>query len=284
MPAPASAPPTGHADGHTPARGHASPPPAIRHPTTRAAPAAPTARRAPPHPGHVSQDDDLGDRTLWNPSHGASRLSLREVAVFEAERGVPSGLGPMEDDACEVDPAALGVFVDALLGRHRRTRHAVIHARAVGFVAAMPVLTERAGVGVRWESPESAPGDGPRRTGRCRGCLPPAAPSSSRCAAKRKSCPGSWRSDRPQGERITTKSAGKTPSDVIRNQPRRTAHSAPRGTPHWPSTSFRTSEDSRMRRPFAAACRASASTARQAAAPLVGPRAVGRRVRRRRPW
>ncbi|WP_345677390.1 DUF6086 family protein [Yinghuangia aomiensis] len=105
----------------------------------------------------MSQYYDLGDRTLWNPSTGASRLFLREVAVFEAELGVPSGLGPMENDACEVDPAALGVFVDALVDRHRRIRHAVVHALSEGFAAMMLVLAERAGVGVRWESAESDP-------------------------------------------------------------------------------------------------------------------------------
>lgn len=106
----------------------------------------------------MSQYYDLGDRTLWNPSNGASRLFLREVAVFEAELGVPSGIGPVENDVCRVDPAALGVFVDALVDRYRRTGHAVIRTLSEGFVATMLVLAERADVAVRWEPPESDPG------------------------------------------------------------------------------------------------------------------------------
>ncbi|WP_245985008.1 DUF6086 family protein, partial [Streptomyces tateyamensis] len=33
----------------------------------------------------MSQYYNMGDETLWNPSNGASRLFLRQVAVFEEE-------------------------------------------------------------------------------------------------------------------------------------------------------------------------------------------------------
>ncbi|WP_254882141.1 DUF6086 family protein [Streptomyces sp. NA03103] len=36
---------------------------------------------------------ELGDETLWNPSNGAGRLFMRQVEVFEAELGLPSGIG-----------------------------------------------------------------------------------------------------------------------------------------------------------------------------------------------
>lgn len=158
MAAPAAAPSTVHA---TPAITRSN-----REPSADEPPRLPHPSEAPDAPAHdtgpgtrMSQYYDLGDRTLWNPSNGASRLFLREVAVFEAELGLPSGLGPMENDACDVDPAALGVFADALVDRHRRTRHAVIQALSEGFVATVMVLAERAGVGVRWESAESAESD-----------------------------------------------------------------------------------------------------------------------------
>ncbi|AWI31978.1 hypothetical protein E3E14_24525 [Streptomyces sp. ICN441] len=38
----------------------------------------------------LSQNFDMGDETLWNPSNGASRMFRRQVAVFEAEPGLPS--------------------------------------------------------------------------------------------------------------------------------------------------------------------------------------------------
>ena len=35
---------------------------------------------------------ELGDETLWNPSTNAGRLFMRQVEVFEAELGLPSGI------------------------------------------------------------------------------------------------------------------------------------------------------------------------------------------------
>lgn len=98
----------------------------------------------------MSQYYDLGDETLWNPSNGAARLFHRQVALFEAELGVPSGIGPMENDECQIDPAALGPFAEALVARHGLTGHAVIRALSEGFVATVLVLAERAGAQVRW--------------------------------------------------------------------------------------------------------------------------------------
>jgi hypothetical protein len=108
----------------------------------------------------MSQYYDLGGETLWNPSNGASRMFLRQVAVFEAEIGLPSGIGPMEADESQIDPAAFEVFVNALLVWHRRTQHAVMHALGDGFVVTVPALAERAGVDVRWDVPRVALGDG----------------------------------------------------------------------------------------------------------------------------
>ena len=99
----------------------------------------------------MSQFFLMGDQTLWNPSNGASRLFRRQVAVFETELGLPSGLGPMREDECRIDPDAFEVFVDALLARHRGTSHAVMIALSEGFVATVLVLAERAGVDVNRE-------------------------------------------------------------------------------------------------------------------------------------
>lgn len=95
----------------------------------------------------MSQYYDVGDETVWNPSNGAARLFHRQVALFEEELGLPSGIGPMEMDECQIDPAVLGVFAEALVARHGRAGHAVIRALSEGFVATVLVLAERAGVG-----------------------------------------------------------------------------------------------------------------------------------------
>ncbi|MFE4698579.1 DUF6086 family protein [Streptomyces sp. NPDC056738] len=110
----------------------------------------------------MSQYYEMAEQTLWNPSNGASRLFLRQVAVYEAELGLASGFGPMEADECQIDPADFKAFVDALLVRHREITHAVMIALSEGFVATVLVLAERAGVAVDWNSTGFAADDGLR--------------------------------------------------------------------------------------------------------------------------
>ncbi|MGW3142156.1 DUF6086 family protein [Streptomyces sp. NPDC001139] len=63
-------------------------------------------------------------KPVWNPSIGAARLFLRHVAVFEAELGLASGFGPMENDQCRMDPAAFQLCVSAPQIQHRTTSRA----------------------------------------------------------------------------------------------------------------------------------------------------------------
>ncbi|GHB68139.1 hypothetical protein GCM10010347_42830 [Streptomyces cirratus] len=100
----------------------------------------------------MSQYYDMGDETLWNPSNGASRLFMSQMSVYQAELGLPSGIGPMQADECQIDPIVFKEFVDALLAWHRRTGHAVMAALSEGFVATTLVLAERAGIEVDWQS------------------------------------------------------------------------------------------------------------------------------------
>ncbi|MFE9457195.1 DUF6086 family protein [Streptomyces californicus] len=105
----------------------------------------------------MSQYFDVGDETLWNPSNGASRMFQRQVAVFEAELDLPSGIGPMENDECQICPDAFEAFVNALLAKHRRTSHAIWLALSEGFTATVLVLAERAGIDVDWEQHGATP-------------------------------------------------------------------------------------------------------------------------------
>lgn len=104
----------------------------------------------------MSQYFYMGNQILWNPSNGASRLFQRQVAVFEAELE-PSGIGPMENDECRIDPATFEIFVNALLAQYRRTSHAIMLALSEGFVATVLVLAQRAGIRVDWAELGSAP-------------------------------------------------------------------------------------------------------------------------------
>lgn len=103
----------------------------------------------------MSQYYKLGKETLWNPSNGASAKFLRHAALTEGELGLPSGIGPMENDEARIDPAVFGRFVDALLARHRDTRHGVMRALGEGFTATALVLAERAGLEPDWSAPAS---------------------------------------------------------------------------------------------------------------------------------
>ncbi|MFF6771952.1 DUF6086 family protein [Streptomyces sp. NPDC012637] len=101
----------------------------------------------------------MGDQALWNPSNGASRLFMSQVTVYQVEVGLPSGIGPMEADECQIDPIAFAVFVDALLAWHSETRHAVMAALSEGFVATVLALAEKANIEVNWHAAERAESD-----------------------------------------------------------------------------------------------------------------------------
>jgi hypothetical protein len=79
------------------------------------------------------------------------------VTVFEAELELSSGIGPMENDECQIDPAIFDIFVNALLARHRRTGHAIVLGLSEGFTATVLVLAERAGIRVDWAQFGPAP-------------------------------------------------------------------------------------------------------------------------------
>ncbi|MGW1606299.1 DUF6086 family protein [Streptomyces eurythermus] len=100
---------------------------------------------------------DIDDETLWNPSNGAGRLFLRQVGVFEAELGLPSGIGQGkyrgDPSTLEVDPAVFAEFVRGLVAWHCRTGHSVIIALSEGFVATAIALARRAGVDVEMPDP-----------------------------------------------------------------------------------------------------------------------------------
>lgn len=81
---------------------------------------------------------------------------MSQVSVYQAEVGLPSGIGPMEADECQIDPIAFAVFVDALLAWHSETRHAVMATLSEGFVATVLALAEKAKIEVNWQAAESA--------------------------------------------------------------------------------------------------------------------------------
>lgn len=100
---------------------------------------------------------DVGDETLWNPSNGAGLLFLRHVEVFEAELGLPSGIGQGkhwgDPDTLEVDVVVYEEFARGLVHWHCRTQHSVIRTLSEGFVATALALARRAGIEVEMPGP-----------------------------------------------------------------------------------------------------------------------------------
>ncbi|MFE2856701.1 DUF6086 family protein [Streptomyces lavendulae] len=92
----------------------------------------------------MSQYYNMGDEVLWNPATGVSRLFLAQVAAFERELGIPSGIGHMEADDSEVDPVGLARFAEELVGRYLRGSHPVAAALSEGFTAVVAALAANA--------------------------------------------------------------------------------------------------------------------------------------------
>ncbi|WP_431904792.1 DUF6086 family protein [Nonomuraea sp. bgisy101] len=104
----------------------------------------------------MSQYFQVGDQVLWNASSGVAGLFMRSAEALSPETGLPTGLGPMESDECEIDLAAFTAFVSALIERYERSNHPILHSLMEGFIATALVLLERGGA----ELPEFDANDG----------------------------------------------------------------------------------------------------------------------------
>ncbi|SDK44548.1 DUF6086 family protein [Nonomuraea jiangxiensis] len=93
----------------------------------------------------MSQYYQVHDQVLWNPSNGVFALFMRSAQALAPEAGLPTGLGPMRSDECQIDLKAFTAFVSALVERYERTNHPILHALMEGFIATALVLVQRGG-------------------------------------------------------------------------------------------------------------------------------------------
>jgi hypothetical protein len=93
----------------------------------------------------VSQYFQTGRTVLWNPSNAIAALFLRTADALVPVVDQRTGLGPMTNDECEIDPEAFGSFVDALVLRYRSSTHPILGSMLEGFLATALVLVERGG-------------------------------------------------------------------------------------------------------------------------------------------
>ncbi|MFC5188109.1 DUF6086 family protein [Actinomadura harenae] len=93
----------------------------------------------------MSQYFQIGERALWNPATSVAQVFLRAAESLTTLTGLPSGLGSMEADECEVDIDVFSAFVDALIYRYARSNHVIIRFLMEGFTATAIVLAHRGG-------------------------------------------------------------------------------------------------------------------------------------------
>ncbi|MFJ8692168.1 DUF6086 family protein [Streptomyces roseolilacinus] len=122
-------------------------------------PAGRQARVPRPGAGAVRRST-RSPRGTNRPRPPGSPAPAPATAKPRAESGPPSGIGPMVNDECQIDPAVFQVFVTTLPARHRGTGHAVVPALFEGFTVTVLVLAQRAGVRVDWARLGAA-SDGP---------------------------------------------------------------------------------------------------------------------------
>ncbi|MFJ8914201.1 DUF6086 family protein [Amycolatopsis sp. NPDC102389] len=91
----------------------------------------------------MSQYFQVGDRVLWNPSNGVSQLFLRSAEALAPVVDLPTGIGAMVSDECEIDMKVFEVFVNALVQRYRQSTHPILRSLMEGFVATALVMVER---------------------------------------------------------------------------------------------------------------------------------------------
>ncbi|MCP2342064.1 DUF6086 family protein [Actinomadura rupiterrae] len=93
----------------------------------------------------MSQYFQTGGRVLWNPATGVARVFLRAAESFATLIGLSSGLGPMQEDECEIGIEAFSAFTDALICCYARSNHVILRSLMEGFTATAIVLVDRSG-------------------------------------------------------------------------------------------------------------------------------------------
>jgi hypothetical protein len=130
----------------------------------------------------VSQYFDVGDVTLWNPSHGVALLFASTVETMVPLADQPSGVTDLHTDEYRIDPALFAAFVDTLVRRYLGSSHPVLRTLMEGFLATALVLVERAGgtVTALDEATELDPRDVPDNAARLRQLADELAPAMPR--------------------------------------------------------------------------------------------------------
>ncbi|MFI5612032.1 DUF6086 family protein [Amycolatopsis sp. NPDC051903] len=97
----------------------------------------------------MSQNFDIDDRTVWNPSNGVGLLFVRSSDALAPIVDLPTGISPAHRganaDEWVIDLPVFTAFVDALVDRCQRSTHPILRSLLEGFLATALVLVHRGG-------------------------------------------------------------------------------------------------------------------------------------------
>ncbi|MGC4896851.1 DUF6086 family protein [Micromonospora sp. DT31] len=82
---------------------------------------------------------------LWDPALRVGEVYLGQAHSVADVLGVPSGLTPLRNGTCDLDPETFAAFVEHLLRFHNKGRHQSLSRMLHGVLVVSLVLMGRAG-------------------------------------------------------------------------------------------------------------------------------------------
>ena len=94
---------------------------------------------------YVEAAEDTDEPNLWWPANNVARLFKGYSESVAVLLGVPSGIGDLIEDECEVDLPVFEKFCAEAVARYEKTNHALLRTLIVGFIGTALALLDRAG-------------------------------------------------------------------------------------------------------------------------------------------
>jgi hypothetical protein len=97
-------------------------------------------------------------KVLWNPSNTVARLFKGQAEAAAVAFDVPSGIGAIIEDECEIELQAFERFLTELVKQYADATHPILRSLTSGLIAISSVLVERTdGQGTKNGANDTAP-------------------------------------------------------------------------------------------------------------------------------
>ncbi|MEU8182617.1 DUF6086 family protein [Micromonospora sp. NPDC049044] len=93
----------------------------------------------------MSYPFQTADTPVWDPALRVGEVYLGQARSVAEVVGAPSGLTPLRNGSCDLDPATFATFVDHLLRFYNGGRHPTLSQLLRGVLLVSLVLLDRAG-------------------------------------------------------------------------------------------------------------------------------------------